>query len=262
MALDIDRYAHIESQLQAWDPRYKIFSLSLFIIIVALLKTLPLAIAALLLALALLKLAKLPLYFVRQGLKWVILFLLPFLVILPLSHPGIAAFQVLGLGFSWEGLNLAIIVIIKATSIVITSYAIFATARFDVSMIALRHLKCPTVFVQMLLFTYRYLFVFMDEMKRMDTAMKARGFVKKANRATLTILGNFVGTLLVRSFERTERIYKAMLSKGYQGELHTLVVFQSKTSDLQKMGITLIITVLLIILDSSGLFTTTAQSGF
>ncbi|VAW84095.1 Transmembrane component NikQ of energizing module of nickel ECF transporter [hydrothermal vent metagenome] len=262
MALDIDRYAHIESQLQTWDPRYKIFSLSLFIIIVALLKTLPLAIAALLLALALLKLAKLPLYFVRQGLKWVILFLLPFLVILPLSHPGIAAFQVLGLGFSWEGLNLAIIVIIKATSIVITSYAIFATARFDVSMIALRHLKCPTVFVQMLLFTYRYLFVFMDEMKRMDTAMKARGFVKKANRATLTILGNFVGTLLVRSFERTERIYKAMLSKGYQGELHTLVVFQSKTSDLQKMGITLIITVLLIILDSSGLFTTTAQSGF
>jgi len=261
MALDIDRYAHIESQLQTWDPRYKIFSLSLFIIIVALLKTLPLAVVSLLLALTLLKFAKLPFHFVIQGLKWVILFLLPFLIILPLSHPGIAAFQVLGLGFSWEGFRLAILVIIKAVSIVITSYAIFATARFDVSMIALRHLKCPTVFVQMLLFTYRYLFVFMDEMKRMDTAMKARGFVKKPDKATLTILGNFVGTLLVRSFERTERIYKAMLSKGYQGELHSLVVFQSKTSDVQKMTITLIITALLIVLDSSGLFATVEQNG-
>ncbi len=262
MALDIDRYAHVESQLQAWDPRYKIFSLFLFIIIVALLKTLPLAVVALLLALTLLKLAQLPLYFVSQGLKWVILFLLPFLLILPLSHPGDTAFRIFGLGFAWEGFRLAIIIIIKAVSIVITSYAIFGTARFDVSMIALRHLKCPTVFVQMLLFTYRYLFVFMDEMKRMDTAMKARGFIKKPDRATLTILGNFVGTLLVRSFERTERIYKAMLSKGYQGELHSLVVFQSNVADVQKMGVTLIITALLIGLDLGGPFSTAEQNWF
>jgi cobalt/nickel transport system permease protein len=239
MPLDIDRFAHVSSPLQRWDPRLKTFSLGLFILGVALIKAIPLSAAALAAALLLVWLAALPAHFVAGGVKWVLLFLLPFFVILPLSYPGEPALRIIGLPFAWEGLRLAVLIVLKALAIVLTAYALFGTSRFDVSMLALQRLKCPKIIVQMLLFTYRYVFVFLAEMRRMDTAMSARGFVKKPDGRTLRVVGNFVGTLLVRSFERTERIYKAMLSKGYQGEFHTLVTFEAHGHDWGKAAVVL-----------------------
>ena len=173
---------------------------------------------------------------------------------MPLSYPGEAAFHVAGIPFAWQGLRLSVDIMIKALAVVITAYAVFGTSRFDVSMIALQRLKFPKIIVQMLLFTYRYIFVFIAEMRRMDTAMSARGFVKKLDMATIKTLGNFVGTLLVRSFERTERVYKAMLSKGYQGEYFTLVEFESTSKDYIKAGLVLLVATALLIVDLYGPF--------
>jgi cobalt/nickel transport system permease protein len=75
-----------------------------------------------------------------------------------------------------------------------------------------------------------------DELKRMRTSMAVRGFAPKANWNTMTTYGNFIGTLLVRSFERTERIYKAMLSKGYEGEFYTMVEFKANNGDWIKLA--------------------------
>lgn len=254
MALDIDRYAHLESPIHQWDPRVKIATLLFFVIIIALLNTLPLAFIALATAITLVKLSNIPRDFIFSGIKWVALFLIPFLIIMPITYPGEADLHLLGIPFSWPGFRLAMLIIIKALAIVLTSYVMFTSARFVDSMMALQHLKCPTVFVQMLLFTYRYIFVLIEEMRRMDTAMKARGFVKKADSYTLKVLGNFVGTLLIRSFERTERIYKAMLSKGYQGEFHSLQTYSVASSDYMKAGACTVLAILLISLDWGGLF--------
>jgi len=262
MPLDIDRFSHVESPFQRWDPRVKIFSLGLFVFGVAVLKTLPAALLAFFLAVYFIRLSGLPFDFIYNGMKWIVFFLLPFFIILPLSYPGEAAFHILGIGFVWDGFRLATLIIIKATSIVLTSFAIFGSARFDVSMIALQHLKIPKILVQMLLFTYRYTFVFIEEMRRMQIAMKVRGFVMKSDVNTLKVMGNFVGTLLVRSFERSERVYKAMLSKGYQGELHSMVRFQSDKSDFIKSGLVLVAAVLLLTLDFSGAFTPAVKGWF
>ena len=216
---------------------------------------------ALVAALTLVKLSNIPKDFIISGIKWVALFLIPFLIIMPITYPGEADLYLLGLPFSWPGFRLAMLIIIKALAIVLTSYVMFTSARFVNSMTALQDLKCPAVFVQMLLFTYRYIFVFIDEMRRMDTAMKARGFIKKADRYTLKVLGNFVGTLLIRSFERTERIYKAMLSKGYQGEFYSMQVFSVTSSDYVKAAGCGIVALLLISLDNAGLFNI-AESGW
>jgi len=260
--LDIDRYSHLASPLQRWDPRFKLLSLGSFAFGVALVKTLPLALVALLVALILLKLSSLPYHFIAHAMKWIIFFLLPFFLIMPLSYPGEAAYHILGLPFAWEGLRLATLIFIKANAIVLTTFAIFGSSRFDISMIALQHLKCPKVLVQMTLFTYRYTFVFLEEMKRMQVAMRARGFVLKTDMYTLRTMGNFVGTLLVRSFERTERVYNAMLSKGYQGEFHTLVRFKSDRSDYIKAVIVLGITIALLVGDLSGGFTPAIQGWY
>lgn len=262
MPLDIDRHANVASALAHWDPRVKIFSLTLFIFCVALLKTIPLSLVALGCALIFMALSRLPAEFIAHGIKWVCLFLVPFLIVMPLSYPGQPAFHILGLPFAWEGLRLAVSMIIKAIAIVGTAYAMFGTSRFDVSMIALQRLKCPQILVQMLLFTYRYLFVFLAEMQRMDTAMAARGFVRRADYKTLKITGEFVGTLLVRSFERTERIYKAMLSKGYTGEFHTLVTFQAGGTDFLKAALVVACAIALIASDYAGFFNIAEQGWY
>jgi cobalt/nickel transport system permease protein len=262
MPLDIDRYSHIDSPLQRWDPRLKIFSLGAFIISVALLKTLPAALVALMIATVFLRLSNLPGHFVTHGMGGVIIFLLPFFLIMPFTYPGEDNLHFLGLPFAWEGLRLATLIFIKAVAIVITSFAIFGSSRFDVSMIALQRLKCPKILTQMLLFTYRYTFTFLEEMKRMRISMSVRGFVPKTDGYTLRTFGNFVGTLLVRSFERTERVYKAMLSKGYQGEFHTLVTFQSDYYDWFKSGLIIIMAAGLLSVDNWSGFTVAEQGWY
>ncbi len=254
MALDIDRYAHLESPVQRWDPRFKIATLAVLVLAIALLQTLPAAGLALVLAAFLLGLSNLPARFLTHGLGFVVVFLLPFFLVMPFSYPGAPAFELLGLPFAWEGLRLALLIFLKALAIVMISFTAFGSTRFDLSMLALQRLKCPSVVVQMLLFTYRYTFVFLGEMRRMYTSMRARGFVPGTNLATLRIYGHFVGTLLVRSFDRTDRVYKAMLSKGYRGELHSLVTFQAVPADYVKTAAGLVLAFLLLSADRAGLW--------
>jgi len=254
VALDIDRYAHVGSSIQRWDPRFKIVSLLILMFSIALVKSIPLVLVGLVAAIVLLLLSRIPLDFVLQGLKWIVLFLMPFFAILPLTYPGEVEFHLLGIPFALEGLRLSVLIVIKAVAIVLIAYAIFGSRRFDINMIALQRLKCPPVFVQMILFSYRYIFLFMEEMERMDTAMKARGFVKKADLYTLKLMGNFIATLLIRSFERTERIYKAMLSKGYQGDFNTLVEFRAEAKDILKMVLVVALAVGLFSIDMMAVF--------
>ncbi|MBI5450196.1 MAG: cobalt ECF transporter T component CbiQ [Gammaproteobacteria bacterium] len=262
MALDIDRYAHVESPIQRWDPRFKIAALGLFVVGIALIKTIPVAVMALVLAGLILLLTALPFHFVWHGMSFVLIFLLPFFIVMPLSYPGQSAFEVLGLGFAWEGLRLATLIFTKAMAIVFVTFSMFGSSRFDVSMLALQHLKCPKIIVQMLLFTYRYTFVFLEEMERMFVSMRARGFIARTDGRTMKVMGHFVGTLLIRSFERTDRVYKAMLSKGYQGEFHSMVTFSAGGLDGIKAVIVLIMASALVALDYSGVFNQAVQGWY
>jgi len=88
----------------------------------------------------------------------------------------------------------------------------------------------------------------------MEKAMRSKGFVMKANMNTLRTMGNFVGTLLIRSFERTGRVYSAMLSKGYEGELHTMVSFKANGRDFVMAILIVVLTVAVLATDTIGAF--------
>ena len=77
----------------------------------------------------------------------------------------------------------------------------------------------------MLLLSHRYIFVFLHEMTRMYRGMRVRGFVPGTDIATMNAMGNFLGMLFVRSFERTQRVYDAMLCRGYDGCFPFLYLF-------------------------------------
>jgi cobalt/nickel transport system permease protein len=86
---------------------------------------------------------------------------------------------------------------------------------------ALRQLHVPVLFVATLSFMNRYLHVAADELARMRRARAARTF-EHAPRAGLPTAAGLIGMLLVRSFERSERVHAAMLARGFDGEIRSL----------------------------------------
>ncbi len=83
----------------------------------------------------------------------------------------------------------------------------------------------------------------------MSSAAKTRGFEAKTRWHTFRTLGNFIGVLLVRSFGRTERLYDAMISRGYTGKLVTLSDFQMTLWDSIKGAAVAFICILLFMED-------------
>jgi len=79
-------------------------------------------------------------------------------------------------------------------------------------------LGTPRVFTAQLLFLWRYAFVLGGEGARMATAREARG---GRGSPTLAVYGSLAGHLLLRAFERAERIHRAMLARGFDGEIRS-----------------------------------------
>lgn len=114
---------------------------------------------------------------------------------------------------------------------------------------ALRHLKIPTILVSIISFMYRYLFVLIDEARRLIRARASRSAALPGQKPNSSIrqnartAGSMVGQLFLRSVERSERIYQAMQVRGYRGHLLTLNPHKIRTSD----WLVLVVVVILII---------------
>jgi cobalt/nickel transport system permease protein len=85
---------------------------------------------------------------------------------------------------------------------------------------SMEQLGVPRVFVVQLLFLYRYLFVIADEGGKMFRSVELRS--EKGRHVPLRIYGLLVGTLLNRSMDRAERVYRAMIARGFDGEIHVM----------------------------------------
>jgi cobalt/nickel transport system permease protein len=81
-------------------------------------------------------------------------------------------------------------------------------------------LGLPQVFVVQLLFLHRYFFVIGDEGRRMLLSVEMRS--EGASRLSLRTYGTLLGHLLLRSMDRAQRIYRAMVSRGFEGEVRLL----------------------------------------
>ncbi len=103
-----------------------------------------------------------------------------------------------------------------------------ATTSFPDLMHALRHLRVPQMLVAVVSFTYRYLFVLTDEVMRLLRAREARSarLAEGGGGGSLLwraqVAGNMAGQLFLRSYERSDRVYNAMLARGYTGHFYTL----------------------------------------
>lgn len=88
---------------------------------------------------------------------------------------------------------------------------------------AARFFRCPPVLVELAMIMYRYIFLLLEEGVRIRNAQKSRlGFAGlRAGLNSSTILG---GMLILRTFDRAERNFAAMLCRGYRGALTDVMI--------------------------------------
>ena len=126
------------------------------------------------------------------------------------------------------GLTRFFSIIVRSWLSVQIAILLVATTQFPDLLHALEHLRLPRTLTTIIAFLFRYLFVLTNEVFRILRAREARsaglpglkGGGKLAWRLKTT--GSMAGQLFLRSYERSDRIYQAMISRGYTGHIRTL----------------------------------------
>lgn len=213
----IDSYSRIDAPYQKLDARVKIIVTLAFVVVMALsVKDIPLkAIPFFLFIMILAVMARLsPKVLLRRLLP-----ALPFFL-----------FASLVLGFS-KGSHAAIAAFLKGFLSVLSVIILVSTTRFSNLLKGLEGLRLPTLLVSMISFVYRYLFIISDEYGHIKIARESRNFGGSKRRQWKGI-GHSIGTLFLHSYERGDRVYSAMVARGYDGNIRTLGMQEIKSGDI------------------------------
>jgi len=214
------------------DPRARIVTAVGFSVVVALMANhFPTLATALVVAALGVVLARLSPAAVLRRLAAFNLFVLLLAVVLPLSAEGPPLFSLGPLDFSQEGFLLAAKIALKGNAIILALMVLLGTLETTVLGHALSHLRVPDKLAHLLLFTVRYLDVLHREYLRLAAAVKVRGFRPRMDAHTYRTYGYLVGMLLVRSFDRSERIVAAMKCRGFRGRFYLLDHFAFSRRD-------------------------------
>lgn len=218
--------------IDAVSPSTRVGAAIAFAVATVALDRLQLLAAALAIAVVLAALARLPAASTVRRLAGMDAFMLAVLAFLPFTVPGTPLFAVAGLSASAEGLRQAAAIMLTANAVMLALLALVGTLEPVALGRALAALKVPDKVVHLLLFTVRYVAVLKSEYQRMVLAMRARGFRPRGNRHTWNSFGWLFGMLLVRSFERSERIHAAMKCRGFSGRFYLVEAEISSPADL------------------------------
>jgi cobalt/nickel transport system permease protein len=159
---------------------------------------------------------RVPLWFVVRRLVIELPFL-AFAFLMPFVGDG-SRVDVLGVHLSQPGLWAAWNIVIKGTLGVAATVVMAATTPVPHILVGLERLRMPRLLVAVMSFMVRYGDVVGGEMQRMKVARESRGYQPRwiwQARA----LAQSAGALFVRCYERGERVYLAMESRGYAGSM-------------------------------------------
>ena len=214
----LDRHAYLDSVIHRFDPRAKVLATLVFIVTVVSFDKytigplLPFLAFPVVLAV---------LGFVPFGLiarRFALAF--PFILLIGVFNPLLdrtVMVQIGSVGFSGGWISFTSI-LLRGLLCVTAGIVLIATTSVPRVAEALGALRLPRALVVQLLLLYRYLFVLMAEAGRMRRARALRGGTAKASvRDAISMLT----TLLLRTVDRSEAIWRAMVARGFEGELRS-----------------------------------------
>ncbi len=213
----IDKYSK-QSNLSEFDPRAKIIGILFFICAVALLQDTFLLLFSLAFILCLLAISGVPATHIAK--RYAVA--LPFIIFAAMS-------------LYWtSGQENAINLFLRISASVLALILIAITTDFFDLLRGLQSLKIPGIMISMLMFTYRYIFVMFDELRRMGIARRARAYRNGGSmldRGAMGVISSTAGMLLVRAYERGLRISDSLRARGYDGEVRTARPLKMRARD-------------------------------
>lgn len=213
-------YVHAHSRVHDLAPECKLLAQILFVL--AVVATPRQAFWAFgvyaLILLVLIRLADVPYRFVAKRMVFEVPFVL-FAVLLPFIGRG-EQVEIWGMSLSVEGLWGAWNILAKATLGVVAAILMAATTTTTEFLRAFDRLHLPQVFVSTASFMIRYMDVIAEEMRRMRIARESRGHNPRWIWQAKAVAAS-AGALFIRTYERGERVYLAMVSRGYTGSMPT-----------------------------------------
>lgn len=208
------------------DPRIRIICAVFYAVTVALCFSFDALLPALVFSTAMVCMARLNPRILLRRIAVMNLFILFFWLILPFTHEGVPVFQVAGLTATRQGVALAAVLTLKSNAILLSLIVLVSTIPLATLGHALEKLYLPGKLVNLLLLTYRYMFVLEQEYDRLVRAVKIRGFFPRTSLHTYKTYAYIVGMLFVKASERAERVYGAMRCRGFKGKFYTLARFR------------------------------------
>ncbi len=236
----LDRLSYQDTFVHRLDPRAKVVATLVFIFtVVSYPKYEVIALTPyFLFPVLLVSLGDIPVLFLVKK----ILIVSPFAVFIgmfnPIFDPGTVVF--IGMKFS-AGWVSFLSILVKFTLTISAALLLIATTSFPGVCNALRRFGMPALFVSQLLFLYRYLFVLLEEAMRIVRARDMRSFGQRGMDVRTAV--RIIGMLFLRTVERAERIYSAMLSRGFSGDIPSMKRQMFRGIDLLFVAVTVVVLV-------------------
>ncbi|MGK7927086.1 MAG: cobalt ECF transporter T component CbiQ [Spirulina sp.] len=214
--MNLDRYSHLKSPIHQWEQRSKLVSLLTLIFAFAFVSHLLLLPLMIVITAGLYFCSRLPLRFWLTRLRYPGFFIAAMVLFLPFGAGETVLWQWGSLSLKQEGCEALILILVRFVSILTVSLVLFGTAPLGNSLKAMRSLGVPVLIVDMALLAYRYLQELQEMRIKMQRAMQLRGFRRdRLTGRNLKLLAQLTGILLIRSYERSQRVYHAMILRGY-----------------------------------------------
>ena len=242
-------YSRRKGLLQSLDPRIKLVSILTVIVATSLIRDLRLLIFVYTLTLLFSYLSKIDvMFFIKR--VWLFIPIFSGIIAIPMIFniflPGDPLIRLAYLGpgshlgpfslpesiyITRQGVNAAVIFTMRVATCVSFTVLLFLTTPQQILFKSFRSIGVPKIYVFTLGMTYRYIFVLTNLVRDMYIAKKARTIKSRSMFEEQKWVGGRIGYVLIRSLGMSEEVYKAMKSKGYNGDVRTMQEFKMRNRD-------------------------------
>ncbi|MGN9164318.1 cobalt ECF transporter T component CbiQ [Tissierellaceae bacterium HCP3S3_D8] len=209
----IKNMAHItdrDSWLHRWEPRTKIISCITMIFGLVFLKTPKLLIASYII----LTIIVLYMGFSIKGLLKRTSYILPFIILMsiPILISG-------GLPPSQERIDLVLLLAFKGLNALYIMFIMFFSQPIPDLLNSLAYMKLPDFFISIVFLSWRYVFLLGENFSKLYKSLVSRLFRPSIHRESLKTYGQIMGGILIKSIDTSDKVYRAMVSRGFDGRM-------------------------------------------
>jgi cobalt/nickel transport system permease protein len=230
--LNFELFSTGNSFIHTLDPRCKIVVAFLLTIIIAFTNSLSSVLFALVFAILSALVTRIKYSLVLYRLLFINFIIGILWLFIPFSIPGHALWNIGSFCASYEGIYKMFLITFRCNAIILILISYISTIPVVMLGQSLYKMGLNNKLTQLIFLFYRYIDVIYLELQRLLNSLKVRGFNPGSNMHTYRTFANLIGVLLVRSWERAERIYEAMLCRGFTGKYYSLRDFSADRWDI------------------------------